>query len=338
MIKYIDLARSQTIVLPFLREISYQERFNKGWSLSFAYYFSEIRDVYLAIKFRGYTNQKQFADECIDDLHLPYSQTPWDRDGRRLLEQKNALQNFGLLDKNNQIIDKNIFLNSIIGTPINDEERNVFKNIFFSYFRFKEIMSWFIDPEINDREELIESVCENKVIVESKTIFSFSQNSRFTDSFIFELNDNAIIYYIPKEQKDNNEDLMRFWDVFVKWGLELSIIEKFNLKNLDYQFANNYRSLACIYFKKAIFDNFDLVHYILTNYEGKYINIPKLIFKIATEFHFPIEDIKDLIVKECNKNPDQLSLQRTSEIFIRETEIRFVPKVNGSFVSHILLL
>ena len=59
-------------------------------------------------------------------------------------------------------------------------------------------MSWFIDPEKKDREDLIESICERKIQEDSKTVYSFSQNSRFTDSFIFDLSDNVPIYYIPE--------------------------------------------------------------------------------------------------------------------------------------------
>jgi len=173
--------------------------------------------------------------------------------------------------------------------------------------------------------------------INSKVIFPFNRESRFTDSFIYELKNNSTIYFIRKDSIENNEDMMRFWDVFVKWANELGLVEKFNLKNLDYQLANNYKSLTCVYFKQKLDADFDLVNYIKSNYNSHYINVPKLIFRIALEFRYSISDIKKLIIQTANRYTDAFSLQRTSEIFIRNTEINFVPMVNDSYISHILI-
>ena len=85
-------------------------------------------------------------------------------------------------------------------------------------------------------------------------------------------------------------------------------------------------------------ESFDLKGYIKQNYNSTYISIPKLVLRIATEFRFPVENIKKTVVKQCLDSSDQFSLQRTSEVFIRNTEINFVPIVNDSYVSHILVL
>lgn len=337
MIKYIDLSKSENIKLPYLPNTEFKTVFDgKGWSFSYVYHFSELRDVYLLIKKYGYKNKKEFSEKCLK-LKLPYINTPWDIEGRRVLEHVNALKNFGLINSNYEIINPVLFQNSEIGKEISIDEKKVFKDIFFSYYRFKELMSWFIDPIEDNRSLILSTIDEDALKKNSKTAYVFGRQSRFIDTFIFELKDNTPVYYISKEINESNGGILRFWDVFVKWGQELDLIQKFNLKNMDYQLSENIKSLSCIYFKKEIDASFDLIHFINLNYKSKYINIPKLIFRIAKDFRYSVESIKELIVKESKLNSEKLSLQRTSEIFIRDIEINFVPIVDNSYVSHILL-
>jgi hypothetical protein len=338
MITYIDLSKSEKLKLPYLRNTEFKEVFEgKGWSFSYVYHFSELRDVFLAIKRIGYSGKKTFSDRCLNELKLPFVHTPWDEDGRRILEQVNALRNFGLLDLDYKIIDSQLFENSKIGDQINDTDKAIFKHIFFSYYRFKEIMSWFLNPTSTDRSEIINTVSEQTMAQDSNAAFTFSTQSRFTDSFIFDLRDNVPIYYISNDIRESNGGILRFWDVFVKWGTELELIEKFNLKNIDYQLSEDYKSLSCVYFKQTIEESFDLLDFLKLNYKSKYINIPKLIFRIAKQYRYSIENIKKMVVSQSKKHSDKLSLQRTSEIFIRDTEINFVPIVDNSYVSHILI-
>jgi hypothetical protein len=266
---------------------------------------------------------------------LPFEKTTWNN--RRILEHVNALKNFGLVSEDNQIVELNAFNTSKVGDPINESDLNIFRRIFFSYYRFKEILSWLIDPEAINRKDIIDSINEDFIITNSHVIFPFSKAGRFTDSFLFELKNNTTVYFIQNDSLENNEDMMRFWDVFIKWASALNLIEKFNLKNLDYQLANNYKSLSCVYFKQKLVEDFDLVSYIKENYSSHYINVPRLILRIALQYRYGINDIKSMIIQNANKNSNLLSLQRTSEIFIRNTEINFVPIVNDSYISHILL-
>ena len=334
MISYIDLSNSSCKPLPYRKEEEYRFIVSKGWSFSNVYHFSEIRNIFLLLKRFGFNNLKEFTKICLDN-NLPSEKTDWNE--RRILEHINALKNFGLVSENNKIIDLTLFGSSKVIDPISEADLVVFKKIFFTYYRFKEILSWFIDPDSNQRDELINSITENLLKINSKVIFPFNRESRFTDSFIYELKNNSTIYFIRKDSIENNEDMMRFWDVFVKWANELGLVEKFNLKNLDYQLANNYKSLTCVYFKQKLDADFDLVNYIKSNYNSHYINVPKLIFRIALEFRYSISDIKKLIIQTANRYTDAFSLQRTSEIFIRNTEINFVPMVNDSYISHILI-
>ncbi|HEY4061202.1 MAG TPA: hypothetical protein VGM30_04840 [Puia sp.] len=332
MINYIDLTYSQHKPLPYRSEEEFKSIFHKGWSFSNVYHFSEIRNIYLYLRDFGFTNLKEFTKTCLSHK-LPHEKTIWN--DRRILEHINALKNFKLISETNSILDESLFGSSKVGDPINESDLRVFKSIFFSYYRFKEMLSWLIDPDSFERDEIIQAIDQDSIKEISHAIFPFNRQSRFTDSFIFELKSNTTVYFIRNDSIENNEDVMRFWDVFIKWAQELSLIERFNLKNMDYQLANNYKSLSCAYFKKEVDKGFDLIEYIRKNYKSHYINIPKLIFKIALEFRYSISDIKNIIIQTADKHSEKLSLQRTSEIFIRNTEINFVPIVNDSYISHL---
>jgi hypothetical protein len=334
MINYINLSKSPIRALPYLTDEAYQDKFNKGWSYSSAYHFSEIRNIYILIRKFGYKDLKSFSQTCISNK-LPTKKTPWNE--RRILENINALKNFGLLSYDNKPIREDVFETSNILDPVTDLDLAVFEEIFFSYHRFREILSWFIDPDITERDEIVNSITKDFVVTNSKPIFPFSTQPKLTDSFIYQLEDNVDVYRFRLDKTKSIEEIMRFWDVFIGWALSLNLIEKFNLTNLDIQLSNSNRPLSCVYFKKAIDPEFNLMSFIETNYKSKYINIPKLILKIAIQFRYSISDIGDLIIKTSKENSDKISLQRTSEIFIRDTEINFVPKVNDSYISHLLI-
>jgi hypothetical protein len=333
MIHYINLSKSVIRPLPYLNDEEYQAKFNKGWSYSFVYHFSEIRNIFILVRKFGFTDLKTFTRVCLAN-NLPAEKTTWNE--RRILEHLNALKNFGLLTDDYRVARQDIFQNKDLLSPITDSDLSFFEEIFFSYYRFKEVLSWFVDPDFANRDEIINSLSKEVIMSSSSSLFPFSTQSRFTDSFIFHLTDNTPVYRVEKKFK-SNEDVMRFWDVFIKWASMLNLIEKFNLKNLDFQLAENYRSLSCVYFKQPVEPSFNILTFIKENYNSSYINIPKLIFKIATNFRYSIDDIKDLIIKASKENNNKISLQRTSEIFIRNTEINFVPKVNDSYISHLLI-
>lgn len=340
MTKFIDLSKSKRIPLPVLREEMYSPNEGKRWSFSYVYYFRELRDIYLAVKQVGYNNLKEFSQKCTRDFKIKPEGEEWDYNGRRILEQLNALRNFGLLNSENSrftVSYPTVFQQSKIGDELSNSDKLVFEKIYFSYYRFVEMMSWFIDPDGGDRKPIITSLNKEKLLSESKILYPFSMSSRFTDSFIYALQDNTPVYFVPEEKEKSNGGIVRFWDVFVKWGSELGLIEKFSLKNLDYQFSNSLKSPSCIYFKNPILHDLNLFQYISDNYRSKYISVPKLILKIAMEYRYPIDDIKKTVVRQCAENHDHLALQRTSEVFIRNTEIDFVPMVGNSYVSHILV-
>lgn len=331
MIKYIDLSKSKQHELPFFNEDQAKQNssIEKGWSYSFVYHFSELKNVFIALKNIPYQGKDDFSRQVIQ-TGLPYVKTPWE--SRRILEQLNALINFGLITKNYKI-EQDYFSEQNYTNDLTEGDLSVFNKIYHEYFRFKEIHSWLINPIQEDHITFTNHVTEETLQKNSKPIFPFMIDERFNDAFIFSLENSTDVFRIPKKESD----LMRFWDVYVKWGQELKLIEKFNLKNLDYELSNNLKSLACLYYVNPEKPNFNLLNFIKSEYQGKHIHIPKLILKIALRYRYRINDIKQMIVEQAMADGNSFSLQRTSEIFIRDTERNFVPQYKDSYISHLLL-
>lgn len=329
--KSVDLTKSKTIPISFIDENEARNQSNtqKGWSFSYVFHFSELRDIYLILRDTEFSRPKDIYNN-ITRLGLSYVRTPWEE--RRILEQINALKNFNLIGEEGTIL-KNVFTESELGTDITNEELSVFSEIFFSYFRFREMHSWFIGIDSLNRSEMMKEVTREILKEESQVLFPFIKESRFTDSFLTEIRDGATIFNINKK----NEDLMRFWDVFVKWGQTLGLLEKISLKELDIQFSTGSKSLSCVYFRKQGKNTFDLCSFLKEEYNSKYIQIPKLVFRIACKYRFSIDDIKDIIISQSLNNSDFISLQRTSEVFIRGKGKVLFPKFRGSYVSHLML-
>lgn len=331
MIKYIDLSKSKQHNLPFFDEE--QARLNssvgKGWSYSFVYHFIELKNVFIALKNIPYESKEGFSRKAIK-AGLPFVKTPWE--SRRILEQLNALKNFGLITQN-YTIEYNFFQEQDYTNELTENDLNVFKKIYLEYFRFKEIHSWLLNPVQEDHSAFVNKVTEECLQRESKPIFPFMIEERFNDAFIYSLENSTDVFRIPKKESD----LMRFWDVYVKWGQELRLLEKFNLKNLDYELANNLKSFACVYYVNSEKPSFNLLSFIKSEYQGRNIHIPKLILKIALRYRYRINDIKQMIIEQALADSDTFSLQRTSEIFIRDTEINFVPQYRNFYISHLQL-
>lgn len=335
MTRYIDLSKSKQFSLPILTSEEAKQFSNdgKGWNFSNIYYPLELKNIFIALKRIKYTDNKNFSDKAIKDK-LPFVKTPWE--SRRILEHENALVNFGLITKERKIID-NKFTEEEYSDRLNEVDIILFKNIYHSFFIFKEIHSWLLNPVQEFHSLFLSQVTELSLSRDSKPIFPFFIQNRFNDAFIFSLTNNTDIFRIPNDKYNNNGGLMRFWDVYVKWGQELNLLEKFNLKNLDYLLLNNLKSLSCVYYLSSDKPQLNLLEFINSEYKGKHIHIPNLILKIAVNYRYKINDIKDLIIEQALANSNSVSLQRTSEIFIRDKEKKFIPKFKDSFISHLLL-
>lgn len=335
MIKYIDLSKSKQHTLPFFNEEQAKQNssMEKGWSYSNVYHFTELKNVFIALKNIPYQGKDDFSKKAIDS-GLPFVKTPWD--SRRILEQLNGLINFKLINKK-YIIEKNYFFEEKYTRDLNKNDIDLFTKIYHEYFRFCEIHSWLLSPIQDDHAAFLNQVTADNLSQNSRPIFPFLFENRFIDAFIFSLNDNTDIFRIPNDKNNNNGGLMRFWDVYVKWGQELKLLEKFNLKNLDYELSNNLKSFSCVYYVNSEKPNLNLLDFIKSEYVGKQIYIPKLILKIALKHRYRINDIKKMIIEQALADSNSFSLQRTSEIFIRNTEINLVPQFRDSYISHLLL-
>ncbi len=331
MSKDICLYKSKRIELPSLTGEAHTELL-KGWSLSYVYFLRELKDVFLIIVKYKSVSKSLICRKCKEENILPEGiNNEWTE--RSILERINALKNFGLISKDGEAINANIF-NSNLGSELTDEDKNIFKSIFFQYFRFREIISWMINPYAENRLEIMSSINEFEVKEKTKVTFPFINEGRFTNSFFFELKDNADVFYI----NDKNSDLMRFWDVFVKWGTTLDLLDRFQPKWADINVLPKVNSLSCVYFKKEIQKNFSLIGFIHQNYKSNYIYIPQLILDIIMLYRFPIDGIKKMIVDQCLENRDKVSMQRTSEIFVEEKEKVLLPMHRNTYVSHLLML
>jgi len=331
MIKFINLSKSKQHKLPFFDEEQAKQNSSvgKGWSYSFVYHFVELKNVFIALKNIPYQSKDDFSRLAIKS-GLPFVKTPWEN--RRILEQLNALKNFELITSD-YTIEHDFFSEKDYTNDLTESDLNIFRKIYHEYFRFREIHSWLLNPIQENHNVFINTVTEEKLQKNSMPIFPFMIEERFNDAFIFSLENSTDVFRIPKKESD----LMRFWDVYVKWGQELKLLEKFNLKILDYELSNGYKSLTCVYYVNLEKKNFDLGEFIKTEYRGKHIDISNLVLKIALRYRYRIEDIKNLILESATKNRQAYNLQRTSEVFLRNKENYFLPKFNGSYISHLLI-
>jgi hypothetical protein len=335
MIKYIDLSKSKHYSLPFFNEeqAKTSSSLEKGWSFSYVYHFLELKNIFIALKKIKYKGKDDFSQKAIDS-GLPFSKTPWDN--RRILEQLNALINFELITKEYNI-ESNYFIEDSYTSEITLNDIRLFTNIYHNYFRFKEMHSWLLNPIQENHASFLNQVTADNLSKNSKPIFPFQIDNRFNDAFIFSLSDNTDIFRILNDNDSNNGGLMRFWDVYMKWGQELKFLDKFSLRNLDYELSSNYKSFSCVYYINSEKPNFNLLDFIRSEFPGKRIHIPDLILKIVLKYRYKVEDIKSLIIKEALLDSNIFSLQRTSEIFIRYKEEQLLPKFNDSYISHLII-
>jgi hypothetical protein len=342
----IDLTFSPRIEIPYItkKEARVLGEGEKGWSLSSTYYLTEIRDIYLALKRKRYENLKVFTEFCLS-IDLPFVRTPWKE--RRIYENLNALKNFSLINDRYEIV-RTAFDNSKIGDKLSGEDLAVFRQTYFTYFRFKEILSWFVDLNPASRLALANEVTKADVENSSQVLFVFSENGRLKDNFLDRLEDNATRYFIKYKHENfdgvkekGNEDLMRFWDVFVRWGTELNVLEHFSLRDLDITTSSG-SDIVCCYVINNNHPDINLLDYIATNYNDSYIHLAELVFRIATQYRLSVRKAQELIMDQYRIHREFLSLERTSEIFIRLHEIRdedivLFPKYNDAYISHMVV-
>lgn len=340
--KYVDITKSKRVEIPFMTNKEATEEYKKGWGYSFVYSLIEIRDIFLTVKRHGVKSISHFRENYVINK-IPYSKTEWNE--RRVLEVLNALVNFGLIDKEYQVIKTTYFSKSSIGTSLTSEEKTIFKEIYLNYFRFKELFLLYINPELLLLDkQAIESITEYKLIHNSSVLYSFVEEGNYVDSFFTQLGNNPVIYKIPVQNKDEDKNgkIKRFWDVFMTWGENLGFLEKFNMTSVGCKLSNN-KSFVCSYVLSEKGITTPLLQYIKELYPNKRsIDLSQLVFNLCIDYRVTYTTAKEYIINEYKSNPEQISLVRTSEVFIKGKEFSqkekiFYPKYKDSYISHIIL-
>jgi hypothetical protein len=340
--KYYDITKSKRIEIPFMTNREAFKEYEKGWGYSFVYSLTELRDIFLTVKQYGVNSLSHFRENYVVDK-IPYSKTEWKE--RRVLEILNALVNFGLIDKEYHVLKPTYFLESSVGTPLTLEEKNIFKEIYLNYFRFKELFLLYINPELlfSGKQE-IENITEYNLTHNSDVLYSFMEEGSYVDSFFTQLENNPVIYTIPEQNKDGDKNggVKRFWDVFMTWGENLGFLEKFNMTSVGCKLSSN-KSFVCSYILSEEGITTSLPQYIKEIYPDKRsIDLSQLVFNLCIDYRVSCNTAKEYVINEYKSNTEQISLIRTSEVFIKEKEFSqkekiFYPKYKDSYISHIIL-
>lgn len=310
MEQYIDIAKSE-----YHKFLSQKENNDgKKWSYSYVYFLEDLKLIYNILCNDTTRTIPQLLDICNSNNIISKSGKKWSN--RNLLEIVNALKNFGLISiDENKPINVGLFCNN---DRLTEQDVKVFEDIYIRYFRFREFHRLFI----TNKQQVSLDVLYN----ESSPIYSFSSSGRFVNSFMIDC--DTYNHIVEIDSKDS--EIMRFWDVYIKWGETLNLIEKFPLKAWGIHFIPSVKSLNIVYFKKSIPRNFSIFDFIDRECHIDYVYIPDVIKLLITKERFALEDIKNKLIDECLNMPDRYRAQSTSAIFVQKRE-EFLFPIIGTF-------
>lgn len=336
----VDITNAKVEYLNLITDAEAWDIIHKGWSLSFVYSFREMRDVFLAFCKYGQKDISvaEFSNRYVKDK-IPFEKKPWDGKGRRVLEIKNALINFGLIEKDSLLCKADIFENVEPGTPVSEADLLVFREIFFHYFRFKEFSSLFLSPVMDEQEKM--NLTEQRIIGGSSALYYYGTEGGRIDTFFYTLDHPDVIYRFPKSEEDGNVKggFVRFWDVFLSWANQLGLIERLNMKTQDYILSNGNTFRACYFINPLC--KIDVHELLSSNYKRQpLIDVSQLVMELCLRYRCCISAAQQAVIGYYQSNTEKVSLIRTSEIFIKETELNkndriLYPNYKGSFISHI---
>jgi len=320
--------------LPILSDEEAGQRFRK-WSFVNIYSLNALRDIYIlskqvenkTVKLITLTVNENQIKKDVEKKWIPFTE-------RQVLENLNALVKFGLLNYDYSI-KKECFEDSKINSDLNHNDKKTLKHIFIHYFRFKELSSWFIDPSPEFHKNF-DKLFEYDFVEKSMPFYYYSDKCKFYNSFLKDIekpNEKFII---------ENDILMRFWDVYIKWGTTLDVLDRFYIpKNLN---PIKNKEILIAYFTKE-FTPFDLIKFMSENFDTRNIWIPELIFKLVEKFRYSVIDIKQFIVENVNSNHN-ITFERTSEIFLikqktsKENIKKFTylyPLIDNYYISNLII-
>lgn len=316
---YIDITKSEH------HTFFSQEENNEGkkWSYSYVYFLEDLKLVYNLLCNDTTRTIPHLLNTCNSHNIISKSGKKWTN--RNLLEIVNALKNFGLISiDENRPINVNLFSNK--EDRLTEQDVKIFKDIYISYFRFREFHQLFINSEQQPSLDILYN--------ESKPIYSFSSFGRFVNSFMIDCANYE--YIIEIDNKDS--EIMRFWDVYIKWGETLGLIEKLPLKAWGIHFIPSVKSLNIVYYKKTMPRNYSIFDFIDNGFQAEYIYIPDIIKLLIINERFALEDIKSKLIDECIKMPHRYRAQSTSAIFIQKKEEFLFPLMGNTYITHLLKL
>ena len=329
-----DIADLPIKDLPILSDEEAGQRFRK-WSFVNIYSLNALRDIYTLSKEVNNKTVKSITLKVNENQVKKNIEKKWSLyTERQVLENLNALVKFGLLNYDYSILKK-CFEGSEINSDLNENDRNTLKHIFIYYFRFKELSSWFIDPSPEFHMNF-DKLKEYDFVEKSMPFYFYSDECKFYNSFLRNIkrpNEKFVI---------KNDILMRFWDVYIKWGTTLGILDKFNIPKIFNPLKN--KELLIAYFIKE-FVPFDLQSFISENFNSRNIWIPELILKLVETFRYSVIDIKHYIIENINSN-ENITFERTSEIFLikektsKENVKKFTylyPVMDNYYISNLII-
>ena len=338
--KKVDISKAKTEHLNLINETEAWEIIHKGWSLPFVYSFQELRDVYLAFcKYGQDGTVAEFSNKHVKGV-IPAVRSKWDDNGRRVLEIKNALINFGVMHQKTLVCKKEVFEEVEPGAPLKEEDLSVFREIFFHYFRFQEYCSLFVNPRMTTKEKL--ALTELQIMRQSGVLYYYGSIGTRVDTFFYTLSNPETLYQFPLNDKGNVKGgFVRFWDMFLSWATQLELLERLNMKRQGYLLSNG-KSFSVAYFIDSGV-KVDVQGVLNVKFcRQLLIDISDLVMELCLQYRCGISVAQQAVIDYYLAHSDVVSLIRTSEIFIKETELNkndriLYPKYKGSFVSHLKL-
>lgn len=284
----------------------------KHWSYSYVYYIEDLRNIYRLYDEFSIDSLSSLYFKCEEIGLKSWSGKRWNK--RNLLELANALKNFKLLSVDgNRVCNKGLFSSTKPESPLTEEEMEFFRGVYSSYFRFKEFHNLFSSTNI---------------------VLYYMDGVRFTNRFIISMQEPVKIVGIA----DEHSDMMRFWDVYLKWGVSLGMLKKYPLKPFGVVTIPSVKGLNMVYFYELMPPDFSVFNYISTELQGSYFYIPDVVYSIISKRRYTVESVLEKIVEESINKPEIYRSQSTSAIFVNEKENFLFPKIGNAYITHLLKL